>query len=321
MDTSTFQELHWLLDIIQSADIGIVVVDKDLNIEIFNRFMQVHSNIVAEKTIGQKIIEVFPYLNDEWFTRRVNSVFELGIPVYTTFQQRDSLFDFRLRLPIHHANSQMYQNTTFVPLRSSTDEVEKVAIIVYDETAMAISQGKLQEAKDELLILSRTDALTTLNNRGYWEERLKEEFKRNKRSTEPVSLVIFDIDHFKRINDTYGHSVGDDAIRYIAEALLYETREVDVSGRYGGEEFTVILPNTDVEGATIFCERFRERVAANVVKSGGHEVSFTISLGVCLLGESIDSAHSWLVNADAALYEAKESGRNKTVIYKPAVAV
>ena len=278
----------------------------------FNRFMQVHSKIVADNIIGQNITEVFPHLNDEWFTRRVRSVFELGIPVYTTFQQRKSLFDFALRLPIHHANSEMYQNTTFVPLRSSTDVVEKLAIIIYDETPMAISQGKLEEAKDELLVLSRTDKLTGLNNRGYWEERLKEEFLRNSRSSETVSLVIFDIDHFKRINDTFGHTVGDDAIRFIAKALLEQAREVDICGRYGGEEFTVILPNTNIQGAKVFCERFRELVAANVVHSGGHDISFTISLGICQLDQSIDSAHKWLINADAALYKAKEGGRNKT---------
>ena len=314
MDTTTFRELHWLLDIIQSTDIGIVVIDPQFNVEIFNRFMQVHSDIRAEEVVGQNLLDMFPYLDDDWFTRRVKSVFELGIPVYTTFKQRDNVFDFALKLPIHHEQNHMYQNTTFVPLRSSTDTVEKIAIIVYDETEMAISQRKLEQAKDELLVLSRTDRLTGLNNRGYWEERLKEEFARNKRSHEPSSLVIFDIDHFKKINDTYGHAVGDDAIRYIAQELKTHAREVDICGRYGGEEFTVIMPNTSVAGAEVFCERLRETVAENVLSSDGHQLSFTISLGICELTDKVDSAHSWLVNADAALYEAKEGGRNRTSV-------
>ncbi|MGK0440934.1 MAG: diguanylate cyclase (GGDEF)-like protein [Pseudohongiellaceae bacterium] len=315
MDSSTFSDLHWLLDIIQSTDIGIVVIDPDLNVEIFNRFMQVHSHIAAEHIIGTRITDTFPYLDDDWFTRRVKSVFELGIPVYSTYKQRDSVFEFPLKLPIHYEQNFMYQNSTFVPLRSSTDKVEKVAIIVYDVTATALSQNGLEEAKEELLILSRTDKLTGLNNRGYWEERLNDEFSRNKRSKEPVSVVMLDIDHFKKINDTYGHSVGDDAIRYISKELLSQAREVDICGRYGGEEFTVIMPNTNIEGAKVFCERLRESVAANVLKSDGHEVSYTISLGICEISEGGDSAHTWLVNADKALYEAKETGRNKTSFY------
>ena len=315
MESSTFRDLHWLLDIIQSTDIGIVVLDKNFKVEIFNRFMQVHSDIAAEDIIGSSIFDTFPYLDDEWFVRRVSSVFELGVPIYTTFNQRDYIFEFALKLPIHHVNNYMFQNITFVPLRSSSDEVEKVGVIVYDETNMALSQNKLEKAKDDLLILSRTDRLTGLNNRGYWEERLNEEFKRNQRYPGSISLVMLDIDHFKNVNDKYGHAVGDDAIRFVSATLLELSRDIDICGRYGGEEFTVILPNTNAEGARVFCERFRERIANNVLKSGGHEVAFTVSLGVCELNQTVGSAHNWLVNADSALYTSKEGGRNKTTVF------
>lgn len=310
MTGQTFQELHWLLDIIQSTDIGIVVLDRNFDVEIFNRFMQVHSNISAEEIIGTSIFDDFPYLEDEWFKRRVNSVFELGIPVYTTWEQRDSVFEFALKLPIHHETNTMFQNTTFIPLRSANNEVEKVGVVVYDVTEIAINRRELETAKDELLILSRTDKLTALWNRGYWEERMNIEYQRYKRSGNDVSLVIFDIDHFKNVNDTYGHQVGDDVIRSVATILQEASREVDICGRYGGEEFVVVLPDTNIDGAINYCERLRIKIEEQVVASGGHKISYTVSLGAAMLTSAVGSSKEWIVGADKALYQAKDDGRN-----------
>lgn len=317
-DTTNFQDLHWLLDVIQSADIGIVVLDKYFEVEIYNRFMQVHSGIGPERAIGSSIFDLFPYLDDEWFKRRVSSVFELGIPVYTTWEQRDNVFDFALKLPIHHETQCMFQNSTFIPLHSVTDEVSKVAIVVYDVTETAVNRSKLEVARDELLRLSRTDRLTSLYNRGYWEERLNDEYRRFKRHPFDVSLVMFDIDHFKRINDTYGHQLGDEAIRAVSRQVMESSREVDICGRYGGEEFTVILPDTGVDGAHVFCERLRKNIEAMTVEYDGQSVQFTISLGIALLESGTRNPTDWLANADKALYRSKEGGRNQTSIFERA---
>ena len=319
-NTTNFQDLHWLLDVIQSADIGIVVIDQYFEVEIFNRFMQVHSNIGPESAIGRSIFDLFPYLEDDWFKRRVGTVFDLGIPVYTTWEQRDNVFDFTLKLPIHHDIHCMYQNSTFVPLRSATDEVTKVAIVVYDVTETAINRGKLEIARDELLRLSRTDRLTGLYNRGYWEERLREEFARHLRNGADVCLVMFDIDHFKSINDSYGHQVGDEAIRTVARVLLDSARTVDICGRYGGEEFVAILPDTGTEGAMVFSERLRQTIEASIVECEGESISFTISLGVALLTPQFTTPTEWLVASDKALYQSKEGGRNQTNVFISTVA-
>ncbi len=320
MTNSDFKDLHWLLDIIQSTDIGILVLDKQFNIEVYNRFMQVHSGIGPEQAIGSNIFKLFPYLEDEWFKRKVHSVFDLGIPVYTTWEQRDNVFDFFLNLPIHHETYLMYQNTTFVPLRSAADEVEKVGIIVYDVTESAVTRSKLEQAKDDLLKLSRTDRLTALWNRGYWEERLNEEFTRCKRTGNPATVVMFDIDHFKRINDDYGHQVGDEAIRTVSRLTQKNSREVDICGRYGGEEFAVILPETDIAGAFNYCERLRKTIEEATVSAHGVEVKFTISLGIAKMDESTKQSSSWLNNADKALYQSKEGGRNRTTVFGSADA-
>ena len=316
MDADDFKELHWLLDIIQSSNIGIVVLDRSLHVEVFNRFMQAHSGIHSQNAIGKSIMELFADLPEQWLWRRMQTVFELGIPVYTTWEERPYLFRFPLHLPIHYNIDIMYQNVMFVPLRAANDKVERMGIVIHDVTESAMARQALEHAQAELLQVSRTDRLTALWTRGYWEERLHEEWERAKRSQQPVSLVMFDIDHFKKINDNHGHQTGDEAIRVVSRTLREVSRDIDICGRYGGEEFGVILPNTPKDGGFIFCERLRKAIAAKSVLGPAHEVvQFTISLGVSELNDETESVHQWVQQADRALYSAKSAGRNRTHIF------
>jgi diguanylate cyclase (GGDEF)-like protein len=316
MDARDFKELHWLLDIIQSSNIGIVVLDRELKVEVFNRFMQAHSGLAPELAIGSTLTDLFPELPEQWLWRRARTVFDLGIPVYTTWEERSYLFRFPLHLPIHFYVDLMYQNVMFVPLRTADDTVARMGIVVYDVTESALAHQALQEARAELLVLSRVDALTRLWNRGYWEERFEEEWQRALRYGGPVSLVMFDIDHFKRINDTYGHQIGDSAIREVAATLTELSRDVDICGRYGGEEFVVILPDTTREGAHAFCERLRLRIAAISIAVPDREpVQFTVSLGAAEFDTHNDSSLQWLQRADKMLYQAKDQGRNQTQVF------
>jgi diguanylate cyclase (GGDEF)-like protein len=315
MEARDFVDLHWLLDIIQSSNIGIVVVDREMHVELFNRFMQVHSGISPDIAIGKPLLELFPELSSQWLERRVRSVLELGIPVYTTWEERPYLFHFPLRLPIHHQLGDMYQNVMLVPLHDVANRVQRVGIVVYDVTESALARINLEAARVELQQLSRIDRLTGLWNRGYWEERLREEFARAGRTEEEVVLVMFDIDHFKRINDTYGHAVGDDAIRLVGRLLKAYSRDVDICGRYGGEEFAVLLPETGLNGAMTFCERLRETIARQVIETAAGPLQFTISLGAAAWCTDLVSVTNWIERADQALYAAKHGGRNQTRLY------
>jgi diguanylate cyclase (GGDEF)-like protein len=316
MDARDFKDLHWLLDIIQSSNIGIVVLDRTLQVEVFNRFMQAHSGIPPEHAIGQPLCDLFPELSLEWLERRARTVFELGVPVYTTWEERPWLFRFELRLPLHPAIGEMCQNVMLVPLRGVSDRVERLGIVVYDVTESALARRKLEAARSELQKLSRTDALTGLCNRGYWEEQLQAEWRRAQRTHEPLSLVMFDIDHFKNINDQYGHPVGDEVIRLVALLLQQECREIDISGRYGGEEFAVILPETPEEGALVFCERLRQAIEAQRLETPEGPVAFTVSLGIAGWTSEMESTRQWLECADQALYQAKNGGRNQARVYQ-----
>ena len=317
MQGTDFSDLHWLLDVIQSSNVGIVVLDREMRVEVFNRFMQAHSGIRPDQAIGQSIFELFPEVSRQWFERRVTSVFELEIPVYTTWTERPWVFHFPLRLPIHYKLDTMYQNAMFVPLHSAQNAVERVGIVVYDVTEIAHARRELEQAQIELLRLSRTDRLTQLWSRGYWEERLHEEFMRAHRFGEPVTLVMFDIDHFKRINDSYGHPTGDEAIRLVSRLVRETCREIDICGRYGGEEFVVILPSTPTGGAFHFCERLRQSIEAASIQGPRKEVvQFTASFGISELGDETADVATWLEQADQALYRAKTSGRNQTCVYE-----
>lgn len=175
----------------------------------------------------------------------------------------------------------------------------------------------LQESQRELERLSRTDALTGLFNRRYLEERFTGEFERSRRYRSALACLMFDIDHFKRLNDGWGHPFGDRVIRGTAEVLVKTLRDVDLVGRYGGEEFVALLPETGPDEARRVAERVREQIAASPYRTdAGDEVRVTISIGVANYpSPAIGGRDAFLRAADDALYKAKQGGRDRVVVW------
>ncbi len=163
----------------------------------------------------------------------------------------------------------------------------------------------------ELENLARRDGLTGLWNRRYFFELGQREILRAARERSPLALVFFDADHFKRINDTYGHEVGDKVLTDIAQLGLRQLREVDIFGRMGGEEFAVLLPETPYAGALLVAERLRGCFASHALQLPQGPVRFTASFGVAMLCRETPCVESLLRRADDALYEAKRCGRNR----------
>ena len=168
---------------------------------------------------------------------------------------------------------------------------------------------QLSQQKQEMEALSQRDALSGLATRGFWEVRLDQEFRRWQRHGRPAALILADIDHFKRVNDTYGHLVGDQVIRSIGQMLNLHMRVEDIVGRYGGEEFGAILPDTTVVGAQLVAQRIQHALA-DLVVPGDLKISLTISIGISALSPQVAEAREWVRQADLALYRAKNSGRN-----------
>lgn len=175
---------------------------------------------------------------------------------------------------------------------------------------------RIYEQKKQLHQLSRTDGLTGLYNRRYWQSRALEEFERCNRNHHRSVLIMIDIDHFKSINDTFGHNTGDDVIRGLGDILQRQLRNIDITGRFGGEEFAVILTGTDLNEGEKVADRLRIAVANEIIGENT-PVQCTISLGVAEIGEEMRSLEDWISAADSALYNAKERGRNCYCIYSP----
>ncbi len=172
--------------------------------------------------------------------------------------------------------------------------------------------ARRQELEDELRALASVDGLTGINNRRHFLELCEKEVGRAQRYDHPLALMMMDVDHFKRVNDTYGHAAGDEVLKQLAATCAGNLRGVDILGRLGGEEFAVVLPECDVEAADHAAERLRQTLAKVEVPSEQGTIRFTISIGVIARegGEDLTAA---LDRADKAMYAAKQSGRNCVV--------
>jgi diguanylate cyclase (GGDEF)-like protein len=172
-------------------------------------------------------------------------------------------------------------------------------------------------ANEGLLRFAFTDYLTGLRTRGYFEQQLELEFKRAERKQQKFALLMIDIDHFKVLNDTFGHHVGDQLLRDVTSILMKDMREVDTVARYGGEEFVIILPETTETGAAFVAQRLRRAVdQAKFFAGSPHSVQhLTISIGVAVYDTDAQFKRDLIEFADAALYAAKHAGRNRVMCY------
>ncbi len=182
------------------------------------------------------------------------------------------------------------------------------------QDALEERERELSEANRRLLVMAQTDALTGLDNRGYVEQRLDEMFEHSRRLKEPLAVVLCDLDRFKSVNDTHGHQVGDVVLKQFARILKQEAREIDRVGRYGGEEFMLLLPGTVLDAAVTFAERARKAVEAHTFTFETGTLQRTMSCGVAAWPHPrIENCDALVKAADDALYVAKETGRNRVI--------
>lgn len=305
--------------IVDRANVGVFIVNADLDILLWNRFMASNSGKNAEDVVGKKLFDCFPDLPQRWFAKKVSSVFMLKNFAFTSWEQRPYLFPFKHNRPVTSGMEYMCQDLTLMPIKNSDGEVEKVCIVVFDATDTAIYRTMHQAAMKKLEMVSRIDGLTQLFNRSHWQSRLSEEFSRAARYQTPLSLIMFDLDHFKKVNDTYGHLGGDAVLCAVSRVVKSSLRENDIAGRYGGEEFGIILPNTPEAGAMVVAERIRAAIEASPIPFEDREIKATSSLGVTEYRPGVADCEELIAQADAALYKAKEGGRNRVILHSTIV--
>jgi two-component system, cell cycle response regulator len=202
------------------------------------------------------------------------------------------------------------------PLQLRVRELEtRVAELQRENLDLAMKNRVLAE-------VSARDSLTGLYNRWYVMEKIESEMNRSLRHGSPVALLMLDIDHFKRINDSFGHSAGDSVLRSFGQVLRESCRVYDVPGRYGGEEFCIVLPETRVGNTTAVAERIRQRLASSLFDVGTDQVAITASIGIAGLDspeeEGLVTSSALIERADRALYSAKHRGRNRIEIWSTA---
>lgn len=303
--------------IVDRANVGIFVINRDREIVLWNQFMEINSERKAATVVGRNLFEAFPELPQKWLDRKIENLLILKNFSFTSWEQRPYLFKFAHNRPVTGGVDCMRQDCTLMPVKDDDGEVQYVCFTLFDATDSSIYQSKLQETTDKLRELSNRDGLTQLFNRRYVEEMLSHEFDRARRYGNKLSVILTDIDFFKKVNDNYGHLAGDEVLRVVSQRLTKGLRGTDILGRYGGEEFLVVLPETNIEGARILAERLREAVQAEPIKAEGETLTINISLGVTELREKTAAYPQLIAEADLGLYQSKENGRNCTTIYQP----
>ncbi|MDD3311298.1 PAS domain S-box protein [Pseudodesulfovibrio sp.] len=255
--------------------------------------------------------KLFGYREDEALGREVHSLISpldrtmeggTGLPPLSMSGKRSAVGDISEVEGMNKAGRRIPLELSVAGFRLN-DRWFAVATI-RDITERKATETKLRE-------LATTDALTGLNNRRWFMELATAEFARSRRYNRALAMFMMDIDHFKRVNDTYGHDVGDQVLSSLAGIAVGALREADILGRLGGEEFGVLLPETSRQSALDVAERLRAAVENAILRTNAGELRITVSLGVAVMGGTTSSVDGLLKEADVALYQAKENGRNR----------
>ncbi|AZQ83299.1 GGDEF domain-containing protein [Colwellia sp. Arc7-635] len=301
------------INISDRLNTGVLILDNDFNIIMWNRFLAVHSNKTDVQVIGNSIFSVFPELPQKWFERKISSVIQLKTQSFCGWEQRHHLFELSHSRPITTDSHFMAQNCTFLPVEVA-GTVEQICILIEDVTDVCHYQTQLNKALEELALSNRIDGLTQSFNRKHWEECLAKEFSRARRYSHNVALIMLDLDQFKLLNDTFGHQGGDKVLIDTAKVISELLRLGDIFGRYGGEEFAVILPDTNLVGAQEVAERIRHTIAENIIVYQERNITVTVSIGVAVIDEEDTRYEDLISRADIALYKAKSMGRNRVCL-------
>ena len=191
-----------------------------------------------------------------------------------------------------------------------------ILVIIWMAVRQSRTSAELRIKTVELRRLSRQDSLTKLFNRGFWEKQTKQQFENLRRYQHyQATMVLFDIDDFKTINDTYGHLIGDAVIKKVAQIIREEIREIDIAGRYGGEEFAILFPHTELKDAIKVTERIRKKIEESGIEFGTQKIDFTASFGLSQYKEELKSTKEWINEADIALYTSKQHGKNQCTAF------
>ncbi len=299
------------IELIEKNDYDIVIADYRMpgidGIEVIKRAREVKNYIAALLITGfgtqEIVLEAFKegdvnnYLSKPFESKELRRLVRLSIQEQQIKKREDNLWE-----------------ELMLKVKEATFECENKNKLLETE------QERIRKLNIQLEKLAITDGLTGLYNYRYFQKRLSEEFSRAVRFNLSLSCIMIDIDHFKNVNDMYGHQIGDEILQVLSGILKDSIRDIDIAARYGGEEFALILPQIDIDGAGIMAERLREKVESYFFSDWSKPIiNITVSIGVTTYpGDGIKNGNDLLKRADNALYKAKHMGRNRVIIHSPA---
>lgn len=310
-------QADWLLQpILTQLNTGVLILDAQYKVVFVNQFIAKRADLDPAKVQGKLLEDVFADLPLAWLRRKLDSVLHLQQPAFSSWEQRQYIIKLAHLCPRHsNDNRYMAQNCSMLPLTAPDGVSRYICLLLEDATDAYVYQQQLQQSAMQLQHANRTDSLTGVYNRCYWQQQLGYEIQRAERYQHPLSLLLFNLDKFKDINNRYGHLGGDFVLAELTQLINSLLRDTDLFGRYGGEEFGIILPDTSITGALQVANRICDTVAGHTLVFNQHIINVTTSIGVVsYAGQSVDEL---IQRADTALYCAKRQGRNRAVAYQP----
>lgn len=293
--TDMAAQLAALRAIVDDLDYGIVVLDQERRVQFINRAFRRFWRVPEELAEAEQTFVKLMYHGR-------------GVTAYAVPQDRLGEY-VEKQLDLIRTGEEHALN-----MRLIGGEVIQFRCKILPNGGRLLTYGNVSDLIRQTEVLERlasVDGMTGLNNRRHFLALAETEWSRFRRYGRPLAMLMMDIDHFKSINDNYGHDVGDEVIKSVAAHLLQHKRTSDIAGRLGGEEFAMVLPEATLESAAGAAERLRQLIAEHVITSGGQRISLTISVGASACDANTKSVEELLKQADLALYEAKRSGRNR----------
>lgn len=282
---------------------------------LYDRKIRLESEATSIMTLYEITKDITKSLNDD----TAFSIFKQKLGEHISFEDC-RLFEPGENMAEYRSNPQYFvfplqgknRRLGYLLFRGIYDEDKENAMIMGQQFALALRRVRLYEEIERTAI---TDSLTEISTRRYVLERFKEEIGRAKSRKTNLALVMIDVDHFKQLNDKFGHIAGDQVLHGIARIIKQNIREIDIAGRYGGEEFCVVLPDTDKKGAQFAAERIRGSVEKAVIKAYDNKVNVTVSIGIAIFPQDGINTEDIIDKADWALYRAKKNGRNNVCLF------
>jgi diguanylate cyclase (GGDEF)-like protein len=294
-------------EIINAISNGIIIANQNLDILLWNKWLAIHTGILSENAVGKTFESLFPKISFRLLKQKIRIALKIKSPTFINATVLKYVIPIEQHKVTKSIFRHMRQDVVIAPLNE-----KNVSIIIYDVSSLLEAQTIIDDQMKLLETQAKIDHLTGCYNKNMFNELLTAEIKRSSRSNHFFSFIMFDIDNFKMVNDTYGHLAGDFVLKELANIARNSIRKNDMLARWGGEEFCILLPETKLSGAAIAADKVRRKIASH---DFGNPGSQRCSFGVTECTAGMDE-NTIIINADKALYYAKNNGKNQVAIFK-----